>query len=347
VTATSITLSGSAASGYQLSSTTATTTANITAKGLTVTATNQTISSGGAIPSLTYTITGFVNGETAATAITGAPACSTTATSSSPLGSYPITCTAGTLSATNYSFSFVAGSLAVGGGPRVVTLPMTNVNATTVSVDGIVNSHEAVTTYWFEYGTRPTLAGFTRTSSQTLPAGVTEATVNANLTGLTPHTVYYFRVVAQNSIGTTQGQILNFRSGEQGVRAAVSDPLVSPTVTASSSTATTANHSAAAQSATGSGSSSSSSATAVKTGIVVSSQTATLEVVSGRNTPLVVSLPDVAAGTPITATCAGLPEGSTCTYDGNSQTVTIAPAENTPAGSYPINVTYTTGSSTD
>jgi hypothetical protein len=58
-------------------------------------------------------ITGFVNGDTAATAVTGAAALSTTATAASAVGTYPITAAAGTLAAKNYSFKFVNGTLTV------------------------------------------------------------------------------------------------------------------------------------------------------------------------------------------------------------------------------------------
>jgi hypothetical protein len=195
-------------------------------KVLTVTASNQTVPSGGTIPTLTYTITGFVNGETTAV-VTGTPACTTTATGSSPVGNYPITCS-GTLSATNYSFSFVAGSLFVAGLPRVLTLPMTSTDPVSLMMNGVVNPNEAATTYWFEYSTKQTLASFTRTPSQTLPAGVTQIAVNTGLTSLAPHTVYYFRVVAQNSIGISQGQILNFRSADKATKATTSNGLASP-----------------------------------------------------------------------------------------------------------------------
>ncbi len=58
---------------------------------------------------------GLQNGETLATSdVVGAPACSTPAT---PLGSvagtYAITCTAGTLTSTNYSFTFAPGVFTV------------------------------------------------------------------------------------------------------------------------------------------------------------------------------------------------------------------------------------------
>ncbi len=53
---------------------------------------------------LTYTITGFVNGETTAV-VSGSPIVSTTAMSTSAPGNYPITITLGTLAAANYTFT--------------------------------------------------------------------------------------------------------------------------------------------------------------------------------------------------------------------------------------------------
>ena len=80
---------------------------------LTVTANNQSMKAGAAVPTLTYATTGFVNGDTQAKATTGAPKLPTTATSKSAVGSYPITVGAGTLAAGNYSFAFVNGTLTV------------------------------------------------------------------------------------------------------------------------------------------------------------------------------------------------------------------------------------------
>ena len=82
-------------------------------KTLTVTARDASRLLDEAAPALSSTITGFVNGETAAV-VSGAPALSTTATSTSPTGTYPITATIGTLAAANYGFSVVAGTLTVG-----------------------------------------------------------------------------------------------------------------------------------------------------------------------------------------------------------------------------------------
>jgi hypothetical protein len=80
---------------------------------LTVTADDQSRLFGQVNPPLSYELGGFVGGETASV-VSGTAACSTTATASSPAGEYPITCTAGSLSAPGYVFeSFVAGTLTV------------------------------------------------------------------------------------------------------------------------------------------------------------------------------------------------------------------------------------------
>ncbi len=79
---------------------------------LTVTANNASRVYGAANPAFIPTYSGFVNGDTSAV-LTGSPSLTTTATAASPVGSYTITAAAGTLSAANYSFTFVNGTLTV------------------------------------------------------------------------------------------------------------------------------------------------------------------------------------------------------------------------------------------
>jgi hypothetical protein len=79
---------------------------------LTITASNASRAYGSANPTFTYTPTGFVNGENASV-LSGSPSISSTATPASPIGNYPITITQGSLSATNYTFTFVNGTLTV------------------------------------------------------------------------------------------------------------------------------------------------------------------------------------------------------------------------------------------
>ena len=67
-------------------------------------------------PAFSYGIYGFVNGDTQGSALTGAPACcSTAATTGSPAGIYPIAIAAGSLAAKygNYTLNFVNGTLIV------------------------------------------------------------------------------------------------------------------------------------------------------------------------------------------------------------------------------------------
>jgi hypothetical protein len=79
---------------------------------LTVTADDQTRVYGQANPPLTSHVSGFVNGDTASV-VSGTASLTTTATATSPVGPYPITAAQGTLSAANYTFAFVSGTLHV------------------------------------------------------------------------------------------------------------------------------------------------------------------------------------------------------------------------------------------
>ena len=113
------TLAGPALTNY--SSTITPGSLTVTAAVLTITPTNETMNYGGPVPALTYSITGLVNGD-AAGVVSGQAALTTTATSTSVVGSYPITATLGTLSAANYTFTFANGTLAVAAAPLTVVV---------------------------------------------------------------------------------------------------------------------------------------------------------------------------------------------------------------------------------
>jgi MBG domain (YGX type) len=80
---------------------------------LTVTADNKSKMLNAANPPFTASYSGFKYGDTLASSVTGSPSLTTTATTTSPVGSYPITAAIGTLSAANYSFAYVNGALTV------------------------------------------------------------------------------------------------------------------------------------------------------------------------------------------------------------------------------------------
>jgi hypothetical protein len=99
---------------------TATVTLTITKAVLTVTANNASRVYGAANPTFTDTVTGFVNGDTQSV-VSGAASLTTTATLSSTVGAYPITAAQGTLSASNYTFNFVNGTLTVNQATPAIT----------------------------------------------------------------------------------------------------------------------------------------------------------------------------------------------------------------------------------
>ena len=77
---------------------------------LTITADSKSMQEGAAVPELTVTYSGFVNKDTEAS-LTTPPSVTTTATSASPVGSYPIT-VSGAVSS-NYEITYVNGTLTV------------------------------------------------------------------------------------------------------------------------------------------------------------------------------------------------------------------------------------------
>ena len=95
----------------------------ITKAPLTVTADAKTKIYGAANPTLTATISGFVNGETLATSgITGAAAVTTTATAATGVGTPAITVAVGSLVSANYAFTtFTDGVLTITKAPLTVT----------------------------------------------------------------------------------------------------------------------------------------------------------------------------------------------------------------------------------
>jgi hypothetical protein len=96
---------------------------------LTVNVASATMTQGATLPTFTGTVTGLKNGDTVGTTIT--VTYSTTATSSSPAGTYPITATVGGSSAGNYEIVVNPGTLTINPSTQP-TLTVTANNATRV-----------------------------------------------------------------------------------------------------------------------------------------------------------------------------------------------------------------------
>jgi hypothetical protein len=131
---------------------------------LTVAATSISVPYGQPIPALTYTVTGFVLSDTAATVLTGAPTESTTATQSSAVGMYPITISQGTLqSNANYTLQFTNGTLTIAPLGTVATPVISPSAGTYTSVQSvtITDSTAGAAIYYTTNGTMPS-AGSTQ-----------------------------------------------------------------------------------------------------------------------------------------------------------------------------------------
>jgi subtilisin-like proprotein convertase family protein/arylamine N-acetyltransferase len=115
----SITASGAAGSNYTIVYVNSSIT--VTRASLTITANNLTKMYGAALPALTASYSGFVNGDTTAS-LTIPVSLATTATASSPIGTYPITAAGAT--SPNYAISFVNGTLTVA--QNVLTITANN-----------------------------------------------------------------------------------------------------------------------------------------------------------------------------------------------------------------------------
>ncbi|UTN03278.1 cadherin-like beta sandwich domain-containing protein [Flavobacterium bizetiae] len=156
-------------------------TLTVTPVTLTITADNQTKAYGDANPALTVSYSGFVNGDSA-TSLTTAPSIVTTASVTSPVGTYPITAS-GAVDA-NYTFNYVAGTLTIS--PVILNVTADNqtkgygdANPTlTVSYSGFVNGDSATS-----LTTAPTIV---TTADVTSPVGTYPITasgaVDANYT---------------------------------------------------------------------------------------------------------------------------------------------------------------------
>jgi hypothetical protein len=122
---------------------------------LTVTANNASRIVGAANPALSVTYSGFVNGDTAATALTGSPAISTTATASSPAGNYPIVVSSGTLASAKYTFNFVNGTLSVLSAPTVALTASATLKATIIPYGTLAEFAYEMTVTITNTGTSP------------------------------------------------------------------------------------------------------------------------------------------------------------------------------------------------
>jgi Flp pilus assembly protein TadG len=133
-----ITCSGAVLAGYSIGYVAGTLT--VTSASLTITANNQTRVVGAADPAFTYGVSPSVSLTTPAT-------CTSTATVSSPIGSYPITCSGAVLA--GYSIGYVAGTLTVTATPTATPTPTCGPVTVTISYKPKPNVQDVTITVTF------------------------------------------------------------------------------------------------------------------------------------------------------------------------------------------------------
>jgi len=156
----------------------------ITPAALTITADNKGKVYGQTNPALTAAYSGFINGDNAST-LTTQPTLTTTATTNSPVGNYAITASGAV--ATNYTVSYVAGSLSVT--PATLTITADNKSkvygqtnpALTAAYSGFINGDNAS-----NLTTQPTL-----TTTATTNSSVGNYAITASGAVATNYTVSY------------------------------------------------------------------------------------------------------------------------------------------------------------
>jgi hypothetical protein len=88
------------------------------------------------------------------------------------------------------------------GFPVAITNPATSITSSSARLNGTVDPHGLSTTVYFQYGRTTSYAN--RTPDQT-KTGNNYQNVSANISGLSAHTTYHFRMVASNAAGTRYG----------------------------------------------------------------------------------------------------------------------------------------------
>ncbi|MEQ1751413.1 MAG: choice-of-anchor tandem repeat GloVer-containing protein, partial [Prosthecobacter sp.] len=121
------------------------------------------------------------------------------------LPGYHFRCVAQNSAGTTYGQDQVFGTDST---PVASTLAASNVGGTYATLNGTANSNSQSGTAWFEYGL--TTAYGTSTSTQALAASAADIAVAQSITGLTPSSVYYYRLNVQTPVGLVQGPNMSF-----------------------------------------------------------------------------------------------------------------------------------------
>lgn len=102
----------------------------------------------------------------------------------------------------------------VASAPEASTKSASSILTTSAKLNASINPNGETTSYWFEYSDDSLLGGVLvgSTPQKSLDKNLGVTAVNMNIPNLSPNKTYYFRIIAQNSVGTSRGQILSFKT---------------------------------------------------------------------------------------------------------------------------------------
>ncbi|HHT9107762.1 MAG TPA: hypothetical protein ACFYD9_03850, partial [Candidatus Wunengus sp. YC64] len=92
--------------------------------------------------------------------------------------------------------------------PSVTTGSATSVTTSSAILNGTVSTNGTTTTALFQYGIAS--GTYTGTSTQTTITGSSTSAVSSTVSSLSADTIYYYRIAANNSSGTSTGSEASF-----------------------------------------------------------------------------------------------------------------------------------------
>lgn len=121
-------------------------------------------------------------------------------------------------------------SFKIGNSPIVTTTAATSIASASATLNGTVNPNSIATTYHFEWGLTTSYGNSSTTTSA--GSGSSAIAVNAAISGLVLNQTYHFRIVAENTDGTSYGSDLTFVAGGASVTTTAASAIGLTTATA-------------------------------------------------------------------------------------------------------------------
>lgn len=126
-----------------------------------------------------------------------------------------------------------------GKAPSVETRPVSFVAENTAIINAGINPNGSTTTVWFDFGTTSNLS--LKTNTQTVGDSFLVQDFRGTLSKLSPGTIYFYRITAQNQLSTQSGTTLSFKTlGVTPTTTPTPLPTITPTPNIEASPAPTA-----------------------------------------------------------------------------------------------------------